>query len=512
LIWSVNSPFKYVYLASLVMFVIGLTDDLKPLSAKLRLVVQIAVALFVVYKLNLPILKINFTQTLTLNLPSGLGYVLSVFVIVGAINGINLTDGLDGLAGGVVMIGVVLLSMAYYLVSRDLILIYSLSLPLLGCLLGFLKYNTHPATIFMGDGGSNWLGLIVGVLLVFVLSGSEIQTAGEIYSVVYNQNYNLPFLTGILCVALPVLDTAFVMGRRLIAGKNPMTADKTHFHHTLLFIGLSHSQTVSAIYFLSFVIGVLGLMPVGYPAYNLVWVPWLALGLLSLVLYFSLRVDENAADQISVWKSGISINKGIWPYYKQTVIYLEIFNRYLIYGILSVVPLVAGIPHPAIGKAAIVGFGLIVISSFARDDQSFFQSFVISVASAVLLTAINFNTLHISLLDQNYNIQFIYNAIFIILLASTVLYILLTFKRRYFIISPTDFLMIFLPLCLLFTPQSIRTEFNLNVISLRSLIFFVAVRILTRRYPGAFKRVRLMCAIGLLYVFLVSVCKLRIIY
>lgn len=510
-LWASPTPFLPLYFASLLMFVVGVVDDLRPLSAKLRLVVQVGIAVFVVYYMKLPLTQLIFTPDFSINLPLEIGYPLSVFIIVGAINAINLTDGLDGLAGGIVMIGIVLLSILYFLTTKDLNLIFCLSLPLLGSLLGFLKYNTHPASIFMGDGGSNWLGLMTGVLLVFVLSGATL--AGSAHGMyVKMTTVEVPFLSAILCIVAPVLDTAFVMARRLMAGKNPMTADKTHFHHTLLFIGLSHSQSVTAIYFLSLVVGALGLMPVAYPAYNLSWVCFVGIGIWLVILSLSLRIDENAAERILKFKRRIFLNSTFRPIYRRGIMALEIFNRYLIYGILSVVPLVAGIPHSALGYAALICLILIIAASFAKEKDSFFQSFVISIASTVLLTAINFNTLHVSFLGTVYNIQYLYNAIFILLLGSTLLYILLTLRRRYFVITPTDFLMISLPFCLLFVPEPYQTEFKLNIISLRSLIFFIAVRVLTRRYVGGFRRVKFMCGIGLLYVLLVSVCGLRIIY
>ncbi len=510
LIWVAPSPLKSVYLSSLLMFVVGVIDDIRPLSAKLKLAVQIVVGFFVVYSLELPIQRLVWGKEFILDLPIWLGYFLSVFVLVGAINAINLTDGLDGLAGGVVIIGIVLLSMLYFLSTHDLNLIYCLSLPLLGCLLGFLKYNTYPASIFMGDGGSNWLGVMIGVLLIFVLSGARLVQSAEAF-VIQKGTATVPVMSSILCVALPVLDTAFVMLRRIMAGKNPMSADKTHFHHTLLYIGLTHSQSVMSIYFLSVVIGVLGITPVAYPLYSLNWISYSAIGIWILILSLSLKINENAAERLSSYNNKLHLSPAVKPYYLRIVKFFEVCNRYLIYSILSVVPLVAGIPHSALGYAALGALCLILIASYAKE-QNFFQSFVISIASAILLTAINFNQLSIVFLGRTYNIQYLYNAIFIMLMVSTLSYILLTFRRRHFLVSPTDFLMVALPYTFLFIPEPYQSEFKLNIISLRSLIFFISIRVLTRRYPGAYRRVNFMCAIGLIYVFLVSVCGLRILY
>jgi UDP-GlcNAc:undecaprenyl-phosphate GlcNAc-1-phosphate transferase len=511
LIWAAPSPLLPFYFASFVTFLIGIWDDVKPLPAALRLFLQIIISTFVVLYLNVPIRQLHLSSEVFLNINPTIGAIFSIFIMVGAINAVNLTDGLDGLAGGVVMIGIVLLSTLYFLTTKDLNLIFCLSLPLLGALLGFLKYNTHPASIFMGDGGSNWLGLMVGVLLVIILSGSSIVSTDSGMKLM-NTNNSVPLFSAILCIALPVLDTAFVMIRRVAAGKNPMSADKTHFHHTLLHIGFTHSQSVTAIYFLSFTAGILGLMPVAYPNYNLNWTWFFAIGLWVSILGLSLQIDENAVEKILKFRSRIFSAWGIGPIYKKIVIWLEILNRYLIYGILSVVPLLAGIPHTALGYVSIIGLVMMLIATFGSDRSGFFQSFVISVSSAILLTAINFNSLHVSFLGTIYNIQYVYNAIFIVLLVSTLLYILLTLRRRYFLVTPTDFLMIALPFSLLIVPEPYQTEFKLNIISLRSLILFLSIRVLTRRYQGAVRRIMFMCALGLIYVFLVAVCELRITY
>lgn len=511
LLWVSPTALIPLYLSSLAMFLVGVIDDIKSLSAKLRLIIQILLAGFVVYKMDLPINQISVIEGYSFALPKFLGYCLSVFTIVGSINAINLTDGLDGLASGIVMIGSVLLSMIYFLTTKDINLIVYLSLPLIGSLLGFLKYNTHPASIFMGDGGSNWLGLIVGFFLVILLTGTSFNDLVDASSLKTN-TYSVPFLSIILCVALPALDTAFVMIRRIIAGKSPMVADKSHFHHTLLYIGLSHSQTVITIYFVSILMGVLGVMPIAYPKYNLSWLSLLAFIFWVMILTVSLRLDQNALESLKKFWKNLTVNAKYRPFLHNLIRTFEFINRYVIYCIFSIVPLVAGIPHSSLGYIAIIGLMVLILGGFSKGNGNFFQSFTISVASSILLTTINFNSLNLILLGKQYNIQIFYNLAFVFLFFSTMIYIALTMKRQSFLIVPTDFLVVTLPFCLLFVPEPYQTDFKLNVISLRSLVLFVAIRALARSHPSVNRRASMMCGIGLFYVFLVSICGLRFVY
>ena len=160
-----HSGITSVYLCSLLMFITGFLDDLKNISPKIRLGVQIATAGLTVWMNSLTIPSLYLTPAFSIALPEWFGFCLSVFIIIGAINSVNMVDGLDGLAGGLVLISTLLLSLLYVIKTNDYGLLLVFSIPMAGAILGFLKYNTYPASIFMGDSGSNWLGFMLGVLL-----------------------------------------------------------------------------------------------------------------------------------------------------------------------------------------------------------------------------------------------------------------------------------------------------------------------------------------------------------
>jgi UDP-GlcNAc:undecaprenyl-phosphate/decaprenyl-phosphate GlcNAc-1-phosphate transferase len=172
-------------------------------------------------------------------------------LVVGVTNAINLADGLDGLAGGLSLISFA--GMAYLAYLADDAVIMLMMVPVLGGLLGFLRFNTYPARIFMGDAGSQFLGFYLGFMALVLTD----PTRGP-----YSPLLAL-FLWG-----LPLLDTMGVMIQRLREGRSPFIGDRNHLHHKLLGMGFSHHSAVILIYLVQ--VGLIVL------AYVLRWQPdWL---------------------------------------------------------------------------------------------------------------------------------------------------------------------------------------------------------------------------------------------
>jgi UDP-GlcNAc:undecaprenyl-phosphate GlcNAc-1-phosphate transferase len=158
---------------------------------------------------------------------------VTVFCMVGVMNALNLSDGLDGLAAGFAVIGACFLALGA-VVGGDARCL-SILLALLGSILGFLRYNSFPARLFMGDSGSLVLGFTLSALAVMIVreTGSAARLAPAT-------------VFGIL--ALPIVDTLLVMLRRARQGRSPFRADRTHLHHRLLAMGLPHSSVVAMMY------------------------------------------------------------------------------------------------------------------------------------------------------------------------------------------------------------------------------------------------------------------------
>jgi UDP-GlcNAc:undecaprenyl-phosphate/decaprenyl-phosphate GlcNAc-1-phosphate transferase len=218
------------YLAAvIVLLMFGAWDDRVTLGPRTKFAGQLVAVLIVVLAGHVSI------DTLTLGervaLPNWLGFSLTLLFLLGTTNAINLSDGLDGLAGGTTLLCCAALALLGE--TWGVRFVETAGVVLMGALLGFLRFNTYPARIFMGDAGSQFLGFSVGALSILLTK----QTATPLSTA-------LP----LLLIGLPVLDTLIVIVLRLRAGRSPFAADRQHFHHRLLALGLDHHEAVVVIY------------------------------------------------------------------------------------------------------------------------------------------------------------------------------------------------------------------------------------------------------------------------
>jgi UDP-GlcNAc:undecaprenyl-phosphate/decaprenyl-phosphate GlcNAc-1-phosphate transferase len=225
-----------ILVGAFIIIITGALDDRFELSAKTKLLGQIAAALVVVLWGGA---KVDF-----INLPFGglieFGYFsipLTIIWIVGVTNAINLIDGLDGLAAGVSSIALISIS-GMAVVMGDMF-VASLGAIVLASTLGFLIYNFHPAKIFMGDTGALFLGYIISVVALLGFKNITV----------------VSLIIPIIILGVPISDTLFAIVRRLY-NKQPLSApDKSHLHHCLLRAGFSHRQTVLVIYTIAAMFG-----------------------------------------------------------------------------------------------------------------------------------------------------------------------------------------------------------------------------------------------------------------
>ncbi|MGI5874180.1 MAG: glycosyltransferase family 4 protein [Bacillota bacterium] len=243
-------PFLGLLLSASFITVVGLYDDIRDISPKLKLLGQIiAAAILLIFGVHLEFLTIPFTDSI---IDVGIwGYPLSLLWVVGVCNAVNLIDGLDGLAAGVS--GIAAMSIGVVAYSSGLNSVTALCIILVGSIFGFLKSNFHPAKLFMGDCGSLFLGFLLAVYsLMSVSEGATL----------------IGLSVPILILGLPILDTLFAIVRRHRSGKPIFQADKGHFHHRLLKKGLSHRDTVLFIYAVTFLFGtiavLISLLPTAY--------------------------------------------------------------------------------------------------------------------------------------------------------------------------------------------------------------------------------------------------------
>ncbi|HEY7375546.1 MAG TPA: MraY family glycosyltransferase, partial [Polyangia bacterium] len=218
-----------LFVGGLAIAALGLYDDLRGANAWKKFLVQFAVAALL-YRLGF---RIEVLAN-PLGSPIALGWLslpFTMFWIVGVINALNLIDGLDGLAGGVALVAITTTFLVSMQRGHPLMMLFTSALA--GAIVGFLLYNFNPASIFMGDTGSMFLG--------FVLSATAIQTNQKSTTAV-------AVLIPAIALGLPIMDTLLAIARRALRGRPLFQADKEHIHHRLIAAGLTHRQAVLVLY------------------------------------------------------------------------------------------------------------------------------------------------------------------------------------------------------------------------------------------------------------------------
>ncbi len=225
---------------SLIIAATGLLDDLRDLKPRTKLICQIVAALVLILGgvritfFTDPFNAYGLVALKVLMVP------VTLFWIVGITNTVNLIDGLDGLAAGVSMIcALSLMAIAGRFGNAHVSLIAAI---LAGVCLGFLPYNFNPASVFMGDVGALFLGFVLSYISI-----EGVMKSTALITVVFP----------VLILGVPIFDTTFAIIRRILSGRNVMSADKGHLHHRLLAKGLTQRETVSCLYLISAVFGLL---------------------------------------------------------------------------------------------------------------------------------------------------------------------------------------------------------------------------------------------------------------
>jgi UDP-GlcNAc:undecaprenyl-phosphate/decaprenyl-phosphate GlcNAc-1-phosphate transferase len=221
--------------------VIGAIDDVRDLPPALKLLGQIAAALIAV-KGGAVVTSVTLPFLGSLQFPNA-GGVLTVIWLVGLMNVVNFSDGVDGLAAGLCTIdGVAFAIIAFDLQVNGAPILAAITA---GAALGFLFHNFYPASVFMGDAGANLLGYLLGVTAV----------VGSLKT-----NAVVALIVPLMILVIPFLDTSFVIARRLKYRSKPWSADDNHFHHRMARIGFSQRKTVAYLYAWSFLMAGLAVM------------------------------------------------------------------------------------------------------------------------------------------------------------------------------------------------------------------------------------------------------------
>jgi UDP-GlcNAc:undecaprenyl-phosphate GlcNAc-1-phosphate transferase len=280
-VFRANSEPLGVVLSAAVIVAVGLADDLREVSAPGKVSGQVLAGTILYFSgVTMLFFRMPFIGT-TLVLSPDLAPLMTVFWVVGMANAVNLIDGLDGLAAGIVAIA----SGTFFVYAHQLLKAGSISVDnsgllvaviCLGLCLGFLPHNFHPARIFMGDAGAMLLGLLMAASTLSVVGQTDDAFSGRTYFTF------APIFIPFFILGIPMLDTAFAVIRRAGRRGNPAVADKDHLHHRLMRLG--HGQRRSVL---------------------ILWA-WTAL-LASLVLYPTFTHKGNAVIPFGVATLGVGL-------------------------------------------------------------------------------------------------------------------------------------------------------------------------------------------------------------
>ena len=447
---------RAVHLGCALIVIFGVIDDIINLKYFQKFLVQIGGALVVLFYGGIRIESLGNLVPAGFVLPVFVSIALTVLFIVGVTNAINLSDGLDGLAGGIVMLSFVIIGFFAYRCENMAIAIMSVAV--VGAILGFLRYNTHPAVVFMGDAGSQMLGFLCAV-----------------FTLVLTQS-NTPYsqITPLFLIGFPILDTLTVMVARISKGRSPFKADKNHFHHKLLKLGFYHSESVLTIYCLQTLFLCLTFVFRFYSN----WTNLIVFAILALTIVFCFEIAR--VTQFKFRNGG-----GKYPGSKSVLAAVagEKLSIRLVFGILKwVLPLVflfqCIIPEKIpshISWGAVVVIILILVSKVLKRQIS--KNVIRIILYCFIPILVYFSTTAVSSW-MTVSIVFVNNIIFISLIVFVILTLNLTRRQKGFKVNPLDFL-IFIVIIIFPNLPSVHLENpEIKLVVAKVLILFFSYDVL----------------------------------
>ncbi len=431
----------------LVIWGFGLWDDKCNLNYKIKFLGQLLAVVIVVTWGDVVVRFFPFTNGY---LADYFAIPLTIFALVGITNAINLSDGLDGLAGGTSLITVSIIALLAFDANGEMVVIISMAVA--GSILGFLRHNTYPARLFMGDTGSQFLGFSLGVLVI-ILS----QTVNSAMSP----------LIPLLILGLPILDTMAVMGQRLYERRSPFSPDKNHIHHKLLSIGFDHYEAVFIIYLLQSALIAAAYFML-YESDALLLLIYLTISVIVLGFFHYARVlkwkiHDNEISKFSLLKSLIhNLRKNGWLTTVPTFILKVLVPALLVTSAMFAVDVQVDMAVLAV-LLLIMMFSSLMINADGIGGIEKAVIYIVSVM-AVYLLPVNQSGL------DNYNL---FNMLFLILAMAFALRVRFS-NERTFQVTTLDYLVIILVIIVPNLPEVHLEDSVFGEMAIRLVILFYA--------------------------------------
>lgn len=446
-LWLPGNELSASYLfGAVTLLIFGVWDDIRELGHYAKFVGQLIAVIPVVYFGDLYVTHLPFLDMY--EIPDTAGRLFTVFALIGMINAINHSDGLDGLAGGMSLLSLSCLAYLAYLMDGNLIILIALAT--IGGVFGFLRYNTHPARVFMGDGGSQFLGFTLGFLAVYLIE---------------NVNPALSPALPALILGLPIVDILAVFAQRIYHGMNWFRASKNHIHHRLLQLGFDHYESVVIIYTAQIVLVVSAIL---FPYESDLLILSVYLGVCAAVFGFLVTAER------AHWRAHKSSHASGLAKVIQAVRKHKLFQTLPLNVVTVAIPLLLvavsilseNIPRDISTASAILASILLLAMVFRRSPDSMIIQTISYVAAAFV---VYLETKYIgSITPLAETVEFSYFAMLAVAIGIVVRY----GQKTDFKTSPTDYLVIFIVLIAAFLLHKLPEKAYLSSMVIKFVIIF----------------------------------------
>jgi UDP-GlcNAc:undecaprenyl-phosphate GlcNAc-1-phosphate transferase len=466
ILWVPHDPFFRAFLfSSAIIIVFGVLDDIRDLSCGVKFAAQTAAALVIVFWGGLEIQRLGDLLPEGATLPLWLGAALATVIIVGVTNAVNFSDGLDGLAGGISLLGFICIGfMAHGAGDESTTL---LCLAVIGAIFGFLRFNTHPANLFMGDSGSQLLGFAAVTLSV---KTSQAETG-------------LSPLVPLILLGFPVLDLLVVMFERIASGRSPFRPDRNHFHHKLMRCGLDQDEAVFIIYVIqAFLVSVAFLM-----RFQSEWLILFFYAVFSGLVLAGFHAAERKGWR---WRGydlvGVFIKGRLRAFCDGALIARWSFRGALV-GLNGLLLVTWVIPDWVPSNLSLFAWGCGVavggVWIFRKEwlGNALRVSLYLSIPFGVYLSETEPSGWIPEILLDACDIAF---GILVVLVVLTLKF---TRRNRGFRTTPMDFLTIFITLVIPRLPDAQLQQYNLGLLSAKIIVFFFSYEVLMGELRGEYK-------------------------
>ncbi len=480
LIWvEMTNELKAFLAGIIILLFFGVMDDLSNLNYREKFFGQILAMGVFLFIGKVFIINLGVWGTREIILPYWLAVPLTAFFIIGITNAINLSDGLDGLAGGVCVFIFSTLALLAFIDGRTPIMVCCLAI--VGALLAFLRFNTFPASIFMGDTGSQFLGFSAAVICLFLTQSQSTAIARA-----------LPLIV----LGFPIIDTITVMLERIYEGKSPFKPDLKHFHYRLLKLGFSHKDAVIFIYLIQALMVFLSIQLRYYPE---IWVVSTYLSLVGLITSFFYLAHRRG------WRlqEGAGIEK-LWNRYitQEATLFLKNLSLNYIKVVLPLGLIWLAISSPLkLVEGGMVIFFMIFATLAARFVNQFAFKILFRLTSYALVMYLLLTSQKAAVFSLSYSPQLFHYIFWGSIGFSDLIYLFIT-RFKFLETNPLDYLILMLVMSIPFLPLAQVKVLHVGLVVGGMIVFLWTSEILIANQKKGFSPLYFSCFTATLILFL----------